>query len=113
MRHVKKGDEVIVLVGKDKGKVGKITQIITSTNSCKVAGANIHKKTVKANPNENQPGGFDEKEGPIHLSNVMRYNSRTKKGERTKVTNITKSTKTAKDKKNKKIRVLLSEFKQA
>ena len=65
---IKKGDEVIVNVGKNKGKTGKILKIIPSKNKVIVSGINIFKKHTK--PNNNDTGGIKEKEMPLHISNV-------------------------------------------
>jgi len=75
---LKKGDEVIVLAGKDKGKTGKITLVKTQVNKAIVAGINKVKKHQK--PDSNQAGGIVEKEMPINVSNLAYYDSATKKG---------------------------------
>tara|TARA_B100002052_G_C15685538_1_gene508222 strand:- start:492 stop:812 length:321 start_codon:yes stop_codon:yes gene_type:complete len=75
---LKKGDEVIVLVGKDKGKTGKITLIQPFVNKAIVSGINKVKKHQK--PDNNQAGGIVEKEMPIQISNLSFYDSSSKKG---------------------------------
>jgi len=75
---LKKGDEVIVLVGKDKGKTGKITLIQPLLNKAIVSGINKVKKHQK--PDNNQAGGIIEKEMPIQISNLSFYDSVSKKG---------------------------------
>jgi len=75
---LKKGDEVIVLAGKDKGKTGKITLVKTQVNKAIVAGINKVKKHQK--PDNNQAGGIIEKEMPINFSNLAYYDSISKKG---------------------------------
>ena len=75
---LKKGDEVIVLTGKDKGKTGKITKVNPSINNAVVAGINKIKKHQK--PNNNQAGGIIEKEMPINISNLAYYDPKLKKG---------------------------------
>ena len=75
---LKKGDEVIVLAGKDKGKTGKITLVKSQVNKAIVAGINIVKKNQK--PDNNQAGGIIEKEMPIHISNLAYYDRSLKKG---------------------------------
>ena len=75
---LKKGDKVIVLAGKDKGKTGKITLVKTQVNKAIVAGINKVKKHQK--PDSNQAGGIIEKEMPINISNLAYYDSATKKG---------------------------------
>ena len=74
---LKKGDEVIVLVGKDKGKTGKITLIKPSLNKAVVSGINKVKKHQK--PDNNQAGGIVEKEMPIQVSNLSFYDPSSKK----------------------------------
>ena len=75
---LKKGDEVIVLAGKDKGKTGKITLIKPQDNKAIIAGINKVKKHQK--PDNNQAGGIVEKEMPINISNLAYYDSVSKKG---------------------------------
>ena len=75
---LKKGDEVIVLAGKDKGKTGKITLVKTQVNKAIVTGINKVKKHQK--PDNNQAGGIIEKEMPINFSNLAYYDSISKKG---------------------------------
>ena len=75
---LKKGDEVIVLAGKDKGKLGKITLVKSQVNKAIVAGINIVKKNQK--PDNNQAGGIIEKEMPIHISNLAYYDRSLKRG---------------------------------
>ncbi len=66
----KKGDEVIVIAGKDKGKVGTISKVSPSTNRVLVTGVNLVKRAVKPNPQTGEEGGIVAKEAPIHASNV-------------------------------------------
>ena len=75
---LKKGDEVIVISGKDKGKIGKITLVKPHLNKVIVAGINKVKKNQK--PDKNQAGGIIEKEMPIHISNLAYYDRSLKKG---------------------------------
>ena len=75
---LKKGDEVIVIAGKDKGKIGKITLVKPKINKVIVAGINKVKKNQK--PDKNQTGGIIEKEMPIQISNLAYYDSSLKKG---------------------------------
>ena len=77
---LKKGDEVIVLAGKDKGKRGKILKVIPTTRKIIVSEINKYKKHQK--PGNNEPGGIIEKDMPIHISNVAFYDSSLKKGVR-------------------------------
>jgi len=76
----KTGDKVIVTTGKDKGKEGKITKVLHSTNQVLVEGINMMKKHVK--PNGNQPGSIVEQEALINASNVMILDPKTKKATR-------------------------------
>ena len=78
---LKKGDEVIVLSGKDKGKTGNISLVKPQVNKAIVAGINKVKKNQK--PDKNQAGGIIEKEMPIHISNLAYYDRSLKKGIRT------------------------------
>ena len=75
---LKKGDEVIILSGKDKGKNGKIIKVKPSINKAIISGINKVKKHQK--PNNDQAGGIVEKEMPIHISNLAYYDSALKKG---------------------------------
>ncbi|MPM50082.1 50S ribosomal protein L24 [bioreactor metagenome] len=78
---IKKGDKVIVITGADKGTVGAVTKVMPSADKVIVEGVNLSKKHLK--PNQANPdGGIVEKEMPIHVSNVMAYDSKTKKGSR-------------------------------
>ena len=65
---IRKGDKVIIKTGRDKGKVGEVIEIITKTNRVKIQGANMLKKHRK--PTQQNPGGIDQFEGSIHISNV-------------------------------------------
>ena len=78
----RKGDEVVVLTGKDKGKRGMITRLVTETGRVVVENVNMVKKHQKPNPNMNVPGGIIDKEMPIDVSNVALYNPSTGKGDR-------------------------------
>lgn len=81
MRKIKKGDEVIVTTGKDKGRRGTVLNIFPDMRVL-VENINIAKKHVKPNPNAGVEGGIIDKEMPIHISNVMHYNPATEKGDR-------------------------------
>jgi large subunit ribosomal protein L24 len=82
MRKLKKGDEVIVLTGKDKGKRGTINQVIREKDRVVVGGVNMVKKHQKPNPAVGAPGGIVEKEMPLHMSNVAIFNAATGKADR-------------------------------
>ena len=77
---IKKGDEVIVLAGKDKGKKGKIVKVLPKINKAIVSDVNKVKKHQK--PGNNEPGGIIEKDMPIHVSNVAFFDSKINKGVR-------------------------------
>ena len=77
---LKKGDEVIVLAGKDKGKTGKIIKMVPKQMKAVVSEINKVKKNQK--PDNNQPGGIIDKEMPIHISNLSFYDPELKKGTR-------------------------------
>ena len=75
--NLKVGDKVVVIAGSDKGKEGKIIKTLRSENRVVVEGVHIVKKHVK--PNGQQAGGIVEVEAPIHASNVMILDPKTKK----------------------------------
>ena len=77
---LKKGDEVIVLAGKDKGKKGKIVRVFSEDRKVIVSDVNKYKKHQK--PGNNEPGGIIEKDMPIHVSNVAFFDSKINKGVR-------------------------------
>jgi len=81
MNKIKKGDEVIVLTGKDKGKRGQVLSVV-SADKLLVEGINSVKKHQKPNPNKGIEGGIVEKQMPISVSNVAIYNAQTKKADR-------------------------------
>lgn len=82
MRKIQKGDEVIVLAGKDKGRTGKVVSVDTSSDKLIVENINVAKKHVKANPQVGEPGGIVDREMPIQASNVAIYNAKTEKADR-------------------------------
>jgi large subunit ribosomal protein L24 len=81
--HVKKGDTVMVVTGKDKTKTGKVLQILSKKEGVLVEGLNIVKRHTRARGNES--GGIMEKEAPIHISNVMMYCGKCSKPVRTRI----------------------------
>jgi len=81
MNKIKKGDEVIVRTGKDKGRRGTILQVLAD-DRVQVEGVNIAKKHQKPNPNAGVPGGIIDREMPLDISNVLVFNPKTKKGDR-------------------------------
>jgi large subunit ribosomal protein L24 len=80
--HVKKGDNVLVIAGSNKGKDGVIKEIIADKNAAIIEGLNMVKKHVK--PTNNSQGGIVEIEAPIHLSNIMLTDPKTKAATRTR-----------------------------
>ena len=81
MEKIRKGDSVVVIAGRDKGKRGTVLQRIDAERIV-VEGVNRVKKHTKPNPLKNQPGGILDKEMPIHVSNVALYNPTTQKPDR-------------------------------
>jgi large subunit ribosomal protein L24 len=73
MNKIRKGDKVIVLAGRDKGKRGDV--LVVDGERVSVSGINVVKKAVRPNPMQNQPGGIISKELSIHISNVSLVNS--------------------------------------
>jgi large subunit ribosomal protein L24 len=82
MRKIKKGDEIIVTAGKDKGRKGVVLSVVLGGEKLLVEGINTVKKHVKANPNTGDRGGIIIKTKPIHRSNVMLYDQASGKGSR-------------------------------
>ena len=83
MRKIRKGDEVVVLTGKDKGKRGVVLGIIPAAAKVMVENVNMVKRHTKGNPMQGTPGGIIEKEMPIDVSNVALWNPVLNKGDRT------------------------------
>ncbi len=81
MRKIRKGDEVIVITGKDKAKIGQVLQVINNEKVL-IEGINVVKKAVKPNPMKGTTGGIIDKNMPIHISNVAVLNPETKKADR-------------------------------
>lgn len=80
MNRIKTGDDVIILVGKDKGRRGEVARIMG--DRVIVDGINMIKKHVKGNPQAGDPGGIQEQEASIHISNVALWNPKAKKADR-------------------------------
>lgn len=98
MQRIRRGDDVIVIAGKDKGRRGTVLRV-ADNNTLVVEGVNLSKKHQKPNPNAGVSGGINEQEMPIDVSNVMLFNPTTNKGDRV-------GFKTLKD--NKKVRYFKS-----
>jgi large subunit ribosomal protein L24 len=81
MNKIRKGDEVIVITGKDKGRRGTVLQVFADDRVL-VEGVNLAKKHIKPNPNIGEMGGIKDKAMPMDISNVLVFNPKTKKGER-------------------------------
>ncbi len=81
MNRLRKGDEVIVIAGKDKGRRGTIEKVLKN-GKVLVQNINVVKKHQKGNPNAGVPGGIIQKEMPLDASNVMLFNPATGKGDR-------------------------------
>ena len=81
MEKIRKGDEVVVITGKDKGKRGTVVLRVDSEHVV-VEGVNSAKKHVKPNPIKGVAGGIVDKDMPIHISNVALFNAATKKADR-------------------------------
>jgi large subunit ribosomal protein L24 len=80
MNKIRKGDEVIVLTGKDKGKRGTVLRVLDG--QVVVEGVNRVKKAVKPNPMRGTQGGLMDKDMPVDISNVALFNPATGKGDR-------------------------------
>ena len=77
---IRKGDDVIVLAGKDKGKRGTVLRVVE--DRVVVENVNLARKHVKPNPNRGEQGGIIDKEMPLHVSNVAVFNPATNQGDR-------------------------------
>ena len=81
MLKIKKGDEVVVITGKDKGRRGNVLKVLPDDRVV-VENMNMAKRHTKPNPNAGQPGGIIDKEMPMNVSNVMLWNADAGKGDR-------------------------------
>ncbi|CAM0998025.1 MULTISPECIES: 50S ribosomal protein L24 [Rhodanobacter] len=97
MNRIRKGDQVLVITGKNKGQRGDVLRV--AGERVFVSNVNLVKRHTKPNPQANQAGGIVEREASIHLSNVQLFNPATNKGERV-------GTKTLED--GRKVRVFRS-----
>ena len=80
MNRIRKGDQVVVITGKNKGQRGDVIRVVG--DRVFVSNVNLVKRHTKPNPQANQPGGIIEREAAIHISNVQVFNPKTGKGER-------------------------------
>ena len=81
MRKIRKGDTVVVIAGRDKGKRGDVSRVVDASHVV-VNGINTAKRHTRPNPMKNQPGGIVSKEMPIHVSNLAIWNPVTGKADR-------------------------------
>ena len=79
---LRKGDKVVVLAGKDKGRSGEVLQVMPKEDRAVVKGINLVKRHTKPNPMSGVQGGIVEKEAPLHASNVAIFNGETNKADR-------------------------------
>ena len=82
MSKIKKGDEVVVLTGRNKGKRGVVLRVIEERDRIIVENVNMAKRHTKGNPMQGTAGGIIEKEMPIHVSNIAVWNPVSNKGDR-------------------------------
>jgi large subunit ribosomal protein L24 len=87
MKRIRKGDEVVVLAGRDKGKRGTVLRRVDAEHVV-VEGVNRVKKHERPNPMKGQTGGIVDKDLPIHLSNIALFNPATQKADRTGVKSL-------------------------
>ena len=81
MKKIRKGDQVIVISGRDKGRRGAVIQVLTDGRVL-VESVNMAKKHTKGNPQAGKPGGIIEREAPLHVCKVALFNPAAKKGDR-------------------------------
>ena len=81
MKKIRKGDSVIVLTGRDKGKTGDVLKVLPNDRAL-VNGINLVKKHTKPNPMTGATGGIVEQEASIHISNIAIYNAKAKKADK-------------------------------
>jgi large subunit ribosomal protein L24 len=87
MQRIRKGDEVVVITGRDKGKRGVVLERVDGRHVL-VEGVNVARKHVRPNPMKSVTGGISDKTMPIDESNVMLYNPATGKGERVAIKEV-------------------------
>jgi large subunit ribosomal protein L24 len=83
---IRSDDQVVVISGKDRGKTGRVLRVDPAKSRVYVEGLNIIKRHSKPRPGTTEPGGIVEKEGPIHISNVMLLDPQDNKPTRVGVT---------------------------
>jgi len=82
MNNIRKGDQVVLIAGKDKGKRGVVLKVLRDEDKVVVENINMVKRHTKGNPMQGKPGGIVEKEMPVHVSNVAIWNPVTSKPDR-------------------------------
>ena len=107
MNKLRKGDQVIVITGRDKGKRGTITRRVDDSHLI-VEGVNVVKKHVKPNPMKGTTGGVIDKTMPIDQSNVAIYNPKTGKADRVGIKLLSKAEQEARKSSEKRVRVFKS-----
>jgi len=107
MNKIRKGDQVIVLTGRDKGKRGTVTARIDESHLL-VEGVNVVKKHVKPNPMKGTTGGVVDKTLPIHQSNVAIFNAATGKADRVGVKMLTDDERKGRKTEERRVRVFRS-----
>jgi large subunit ribosomal protein L24 len=88
MKKIRKGDQVIVRSGRDKGRRGAVLQVLADGRVL-IESVNMAKRHTKGNPQAGKPGGIIEKEVPLHVSKVALFNPTSKKGDRIGVKTLT------------------------
>jgi large subunit ribosomal protein L24 len=81
MNKIRKGDKVVVITGRDKGREGTVIKVLEDDRVI-VENINMVKKHQKPNPQQNVPGGIVQREAALHVSNVLLVNPATSKGDR-------------------------------
>jgi large subunit ribosomal protein L24 len=81
MKKIRKGDMVILIAGRDKGRKGAVIEVLAD-DRVRVEGLNMSKKHQRPNPQQGVQGGIIEREAPLHVSNVLLLNPATQKGDR-------------------------------
>jgi large subunit ribosomal protein L24 len=81
MKKIRKGDMVVVIAGRDKGRRGAVIEVLAD-DRVRVEGLNMSKKHQRPNPQAGVQGGIVERESPLHVSNVLIFNPATQKGDR-------------------------------
>lgn len=87
MKKLRKGDTVVIITGRDKGRRGAIIEVLAD-DRVRVEGLNMAKKHTKPNPQAGVQGGIVETEAPLHISNVLIFNPVTQKGDRVGVKSL-------------------------